>query len=309
MSLVTHAASPVRHKPERTIKGVSNLATLEAKPRRLCQLPNPKATVLQQTIPDMHNPRNIDNALYESRVVHAPEHRAYSKPPPLPSALQLLGTIKQVPPDVHLTNKHNIVCGIPGLVKVASQSEDVLRLPQASDGIPVIRTTSPRKKSSTCGMSQQSSHTCSEVNLAPTPKRLTAAEIFLQGGASIIGKSPDLKSPVNPTEGRSGSTKRPDTYWLTQPQPGTALYSEPSTRFDANTRGLGCGLVAQQDKLKAQVASEIKTVTRRRKEAEVIASRTADGERQLRIEEGRIRSKALQKAGYNERMAQYKYTS
>lgn len=145
----------------------------------------------------------------------------------------------------------------------------------------------------------------------PAEGRLTAAQAFLQGGMHqdrqrhILPAALPASVAVNQ---RSTSNLPRDTLRLTQADPHSGLFASPESRFDATTRGLGGGLVAQQDKLRAQVAKEVKTHVRREKEAAVIASRVADGERQLRVADGRIRAKATQREQYQTRMASYKFT-
>ena len=73
-------------------------------------------------------------------------------------------------------------------------------------------------------------------------------------------------------------------------------------------RGLDIGLMFQHEKMMKLAAKETKTAIRREKEAAVVASRQAEGERGLRIEEGRIRSKAAQYEQYRERLSAYKFT-
>ena len=309
------------------MKGVSNQhstvavgelgsVTTQAKPRRLCQFPNPKAQVMIETSPDFHDPRGIDTVRTEMTWKQAPNSHGFARPPPLPSAKEVLLTMNNASPDTKLRRSDTSpVKGIPGMVTVAQQAEDHLRLSGPGPALREIHASPPRQHDGLPSPLRRSvraeSTVASELSGAPPKdRRMTAAEVFLQGGTQAPSTAPPpLVAQVDSCKGRGGHATRAQTMWMTQAAPGTASYAPPDSRFDGNTRGLGVGLVAQQDKLKAQVASEVKTLVRRSKEAAVVASRTSDGERQLRIEEGRIRSKAMQRAGYTDRLSQYKYTS
>ena len=320
--LPTGSVKPAR---ERKVKGVSNqhsvaafvggglgTVTTTSKPRRLCRFPDPKAQVARDTSPDMHDPRHIDSAIIEAGWKRAPESHKFAVPPALPSAKAVLGTMREVAPDTRLLHAgvpgRAVVRGIPGMVEVSPTAEDVVRVPVAPPTLLETKASPPRRVTGEPSPLRKIAPPTAPSETGS--RRLTAAEVFLQGDAVLPRvPPPPLKPPVEATKGRGGCATRAETLWMTQSVPGTASYAPPDARFDRNTCGLGCGLVAQQDKLRAQVASEVKTAVRRAKEAAVIASRTAEGERQLRIEEGRIRSKAAQAAEYRERLSHYKYTS
>ena len=123
----------------------------------------------------------------------------------------------------------------------------------------------------------------------------TAAQRFLQGDFySKPSVLPNVLPAPPPVHKRSGATYLPDTLPPTQAAPGTGLYLPPDRQFDANTRGLNMGRVAQEEKLKAAVAKEVKTLVAREKERAVVESRLA--------------AKSRQRSEYQDRMSRYKFT-
>lgn len=312
-------ASPKRK--ERVIHGVSNRGS---SPRhhasvRLCQLPNARATVDERFMKNIDNQRYIHDAMRESRAVHAPDHHSYAVPPPLPSAGSLLQTMRSEPPEVRALAPASPPRGMAGLL--GQEASERLRPPEALySASQTVNPTPRRTRTAERSPRSSSAHaTSDEVRAATSPRNLvatagaearpTAAQRFLQGDLyskpSVLPSMLPAAPPVNP---RSGATYRPDTLPLTQASPGTGSYAPPETRFDANTRGLNIARVAQEAKLRDQVAKEVKTAVRREKERAVVESRLADGMRSLRVEEGRILSKARQRADYQQRMSTYKFT-
>jgi hypothetical protein len=276
-------------------------------------MPNPQLHVEELTFRHNHNDqRGIYGSLRDSNVVNAPEHHTFSVPPIMPQARSLLETMRSEPPVHRALAPPSPPKGMAGLM-FDSSSERLVPRTAAFDQ-PVARRVSPRRPDTSPRgvLSSGVSHSFSpEVHAATaeTRSRPTAAERFLQGDkyvkASVL---PSVLPPPIHANPRSGATVRAPTLPLTQAAPQTGLFASTEQRFDANTRGLNIGRVAHEDKLRRQVVQEVKTAVRREAERRVVESRLADGERNIRIDEARILSKARQRSAYNERMSSYKFT-
>lgn len=128
-----------------------------------------------------------------------------------------------------------------------------------------------------------------------------------------IDPLPESMPPPLPTavvsHTRMESNNSRTTFDLLQPQSGSAMHMSSNDQYARATRGLGIGVVLQEDKLKQMAAREIKTQLHRQREEGVIASRLAEGLKAERVDEGRIRSKAQQLENYKQRLSQYKFTA
>jgi hypothetical protein len=328
---------PSPKKRERVMHGVSNRHGVSPRAHhhlspRLCQMPDPRATVDASFMRNFNDQRHIVQEMKASTVVHAPDHHGYRVPPKLPAALDMLGTMRAEPPNARSLAPAKPPKGLAGLLHDGEPTEILRPAPDASPfgGKSRVVEMSPRRRHSavtTPGRGAASDYAASErsnslsssqqaaspsrghASTAPTTNRLTAAQRFMQGDSySKPSVLPNVLPAPPPVHKRSGATYVPDTLPLTQAAPGTGSYEAPEKRFDANTRGLNMGRVAQEEKLKSYVAKEVKTTVRREQERAVVESRLADGQRGLRIEEGRIAAKSRQRGEYQERMTKYKFT-
>lgn len=292
-------ASPKRR--ERVMHGVTNRLRNSPSPRRLCQAPNPKALVEESFMKNFDDQRSLMASIRSSNMTYAPEHHSYSVPPPLPMHQDIWRSMKNLPREGKHVSPAVPPSGIPGLLGqtgcesfVPRTPRDVIAFaasPRAATGGDVSPRVSRRSQATLPGS-------------ADSPVKQTAAQIFMSGDK--MSRPTALKLPPSiVVHVRAGYHTHPDTLPLTQPMRGTGSYADHDSRFDANTRGLNICRVTQEEKLRDRVMHEAKIEVTRQKTSAVIASRTADGERTVRIDEGRIRSKALQRSQYQERMSKY----
>jgi hypothetical protein len=309
--MLPDVSSPKRS--DRVVHGVSNRGiSPRDRTARLCTLPNPRATVDESFMKNFNDQRGIISSIRDSNVVHAPNHHTYTVPPPLPVARDALQSMRSEPAHYATLSPSRPP---RGMAAILGQHNGETLYPPAPHAFanPRSQGVSPRRHSDLSASVSRpvplGSPLAATPHTAEIARRPTAAERFLQGEKyskpSTLPQALPLPIQANP---RAGATLRQDTLPLTQCAAGTGLFASTEQRFDANTRGLNISRVAQEEKLRQKVAQEVKTAIMREKERLVVESRTADGLRGMRIEEGRIASKARQRAEYQGRMASYKFT-
>lgn len=302
----------------RNIHGTTNRV-----PRHLCQQANPAETVASYYMSNIDNQRHISNQLNDSLIptVDAILSKDRSQPPPqLPTANVALSALPK--PGDKKPDKV-LLSGLAGILPAADNTTGVndhesrktmqVMIPSHRHGVAPTGTFGALEATTMSSSPKRlSARSNATTNDSESVARGQNAALAFVGGSA--GKLPSGVTPTLPPMPviHTRMEKRDDhaklTFGLTQPDQRSSQYINPTNQYASSGRGLEMGLLMQQDKMHKLAAKETKTSIRREKEAAVVASRVADGDRGVRITEGRIRSKAKQYETYKERLSQYKFT-
>ena len=283
-------------RKQRTVHGTTNHRT-----QHLCRMPNPSETVNKMTIGEYpHDVRGLNRELKDSLVSTAHDHvqrgHKSAPPPALPKPGELYKQLNSAP----IVADGRPAFGLTG----ALPSPDGSRMNDVYKPERLAPVSEPRNRNLHDGFSMKEIK--GRVPWESTPRSAV-------GPPSVVSAAPSstFGSLPNPPEHyrRGGNNNASTTFSLMQPEHNTALYIPPKAQFDPSSRGLASSLQPQLDKLRAAAAKEEKSRIRREKEAAVVASRKAEGDKALRLDENRIKSKALQLETYKQRLSAYKFTA